>query len=241
MIASNSPASPFYGSYGPVGPGGTVTATAALLTPRKAFLASYSAYAIAITLCGVTTAPFEDDRLPSCVSLALDLSLAYGLVSACFLAMMVVLSEALSPGYEASLSLFQPVETDDGGANQGADCGNLFVMWDLAVGTTESAKQTAPVEPDDLVDVSIGYGSTSQNPPRPVVGMEADVPSNPYASSASAGGSRSSTTDGDVGRDVSRAHGLYYWSLLLSSLGVTASSLWALDLRAFGAYPSCVT
>lgn len=198
-------------------------------------LMSYSAFAIAITLCRVVAQPYADLKLPSCGNLALDITLYYTLSATCLAGMLAILSEALSLRYAATLSTMPTDEADDVGAD--AQRSNMFVMWDLAIGRgLEGAG--AGDQTDDLVDVPIGYGSTAGPSSQKVTGLSGSL-SNPYAIGS---GTSQDVTVEEVDLPSSATPGLsgvgpIYGSLFASSLGVTISALWALDLHAFGEHP----
>ncbi|WVQ75898.1 hypothetical protein IAR50_005533 [Cryptococcus sp. DSM 104548] len=140
---------------------------------------AFSAFTLEQGVCSPT---LPEVLLPTCPLLTFDLSLLHLLSLCTFALLLVILSNALSPGYYASLM-------DDEEAAEAAGVGKPageqgFVMWELAVGSEANSPTLGPTRPEEspnTASTSVSYGTLSpttalRNPYAPDATETQDTP-----------------------------------------------------------------
>ncbi|ODO08618.1 hypothetical protein L198_00350 [Cryptococcus wingfieldii CBS 7118] len=120
---------------------------------------AFSAFTLEQGVCSPT---LPEVLFPTCPLLTFDLSLLHLLSLCTFALLLVILSNALSPGYYASLLEDEEVAEAAGvGKTTG---GQGFVMWELAVGSETGSPILGPSRAEDrpnTASTSVSYGTLS--------------------------------------------------------------------------------
>jgi len=106
---------------------------------------SFSAFTFGEGVCSVSistdpdASPHRDFQLPTCPILTFDLALLHLLSTATLALLLVILSTALSPAYQASQSDIEGV-----GLKASREEDDVLIMWDLAINSPPPSPRLEP-------------------------------------------------------------------------------------------------